>query len=109
MRIGIVITWFTFPTTKKHNLSLNMVYAENERCIGLVRIFADTFLTLKPTSPMGYNWAIEIMKKKALLIIAAISFVVVTIMTSCTAADVAGFQSGFRDGWNATAPAEYRY
>ena len=49
------------------------------------------------------------MKKKALLLIAAISFIAMTILSSCTAADVAGFQSGFRDGWNATAPAEYRY
>jgi len=49
------------------------------------------------------------MKKKALLIIAAISLFAMTILSSCTAADISAFQSGFRDGWNSTAPAEYRY
>lgn len=59
--------------------------------------------------PMGYNWVKEIMKKKALLIIAAVSLFAMTILSSCTAADIAAFQGGFRDGWNSTAPAEYRY
>lgn len=58
---------------------------------------------------MGYNLAKRRMKKKAILLIAAISLIAMTILSSCTAADIAGFQSGFRDGWNATAPAEYRY
>ena len=49
------------------------------------------------------------MKKKALVIIAAISLFAMTLLTSCEAADVAAFQGGFRDGWNSTAPAEYRY
>lgn len=47
------------------------------------------------------------MKKKALLIVAVLTLF--AIMTSCAAADVAAFQSGFREGWNSNAPAEYRY
>lgn len=58
---------------------------------------------------MGYNLANEIMKKRVLIIIAAVSLFAMTILSSCTASDVTAFQSGFRDGWNSTAPAEYRY
>lgn len=58
---------------------------------------------------MGYNWAKNKMKKRVLLIIAAASLFAMTILSSCTAADISAFQSGFRDGWNSTAPAEYRY
>jgi hypothetical protein len=58
---------------------------------------------------MGYNLAKKKMKKKALLIIAAVSLFAMTILSSCTAADISAFQGGFRDGWNSTAPAEYRY
>lgn len=47
------------------------------------------------------------MKKKALLFVAVLTLF--AIMTSCAASDVAAFQSGFRDGWNSTAPSEYRY
>lgn len=49
------------------------------------------------------------MRKKALLIIAAISLFAMTVLSSCTAADISAFQGGFRDGWNSTAPPEYRY
>ena len=58
---------------------------------------------------MGYNLAKENMRKKVLQIIAAISLFAMTILSSCTAADISAFQGGFRDGWNSTAPPEYRY
>ena len=45
------------------------------------------------------------MKKKALVIIAIISLFAMTAMTSCSPE----FSEGFRQGWNTTAPPEYRY
>lgn len=60
-------------------------------------------------SLMGYNLAKGKMKKKRLLIIALISIFTMSIMTSCAIMDDPDFQEGFRQGWNSTAPAEYRY
>lgn len=50
-----------------------------------------------------FNLSQVIMKKT--ILIAAISAVFLSIaMSSCS-----GFSEGFREGWNSTAPEEYRY
>lgn len=49
------------------------------------------------------------MKKKRLLVLAVISIIAMSIMTSCAILDDPDFQEGFRQGWNTTAPPEYRY
>ena len=38
--MGFVNTWLTLSTTKKHHLSLNLVYAENEHRMVILSIFA---------------------------------------------------------------------
>ena len=49
------------------------------------------------------------MKKKVLLIIAAVSLFAMTVLSSCATLADPAFQEGFRQGWNSTAPPEYRY
>ncbi|MBQ2188145.1 MAG: hypothetical protein II401_06260 [Bacteroidales bacterium] len=49
------------------------------------------------------------MKKKRLIIMVIVSIITMSIMTSCAIMDDPDFQEGFRQGWNSTAPAEYRY
>lgn len=62
-------------------------------------IIRPTFASIK----LMFNLSQVIMKKT--ILIAAISAVFLSIaMSSCS-----GFSEGFREGWNSTAPEEYRY
>lgn len=49
---------------------------------------------------------LNVMKKSYKILVAAIAIVICTMtLSSCDSYSAAGF----REGWNATAPAEYRY
>ena len=48
-------------------------------------------------------------RKNFILQIITIVFFAFIALSSASQQDISDFQKGFRDGWNATAPEEYRY
>lgn len=52
------------------------------------------------------------LKNKLRLVLVLIAIIGSYVLTSCgslSGSSVRDFQDGFRQGWNATAPEEYRY
>lgn len=58
---------------------------------------------------MGYNRRKEKMKRKRLLILAIVTIITMSFMTSCAVMNDPDFQEGFRQGWNSTCPSGYEY
>lgn len=49
------------------------------------------------------------MKKKRLLILAIVTIITMSFMTSCAVMNDPDFHEGFRQGWNSTCPPGYEY
>ena len=49
------------------------------------------------------------MKRKRLLILAIVTIITMSFMTSCAVMSDSDFQEGFRQGWNSTCAPGYEY
>lgn len=76
---------FTFPTTKKHNLSRQLVDAESEYFMMVVFNFAMYYFNLKTDGPDGIELGIMMLMKNSLVLI-IVGLVLITLgFSSCRA------------------------